>query len=37
MLHGCRLPSKKYCLVSEMWIPPRGVLGRVLAGTRAKQ
>lgn len=37
ILHGCKLPSKKYCLASEMWIPPSGVLGRVLAGTRARQ
>lgn len=37
MLQGCRLPSRKNCLVSEMWMPPRGVLGRVLAGTRARQ
>lgn len=37
MLQGCRLPSKKNCLVSEMWMPPRGVLGKVLAGTRARQ
>lgn len=36
-LQGCREPSKNSCLVSDKWIPPRGVLGRVLAGTRAKQ
>lgn len=36
-LQGCREPSKNSCLVSDRWIPPRGVLGRVLAGTRAKQ
>lgn len=37
ILQGCRLPSRKNCLVSEMWMPPRGVLGKVLAGTRARQ
>ncbi len=36
-LQGCREPSKNSCLVSDRWIPPRGVLGRVLAGTNAKQ
>lgn len=37
MLQGWRLPSRKNCLVSEMWIPPSGVLGKVFAGTRARQ
>lgn len=37
MLQGCSAPSRKSCLVSEMWMPPRGVLGRVLAGTSARQ
>ena len=37
MLQGCRFPSRKNCLASETWMPPRGVLGRVLAGTRARQ
>lgn len=37
MLQGCRLPSRNNCLASEMWMPPRGVLGSVLAGTRARQ
>lgn len=36
-LQGCRAPSRKRCLVSEMWMPPRGALGSVLAGTRARQ
>lgn len=36
-LQGCREPSKNSCLVSDRWIPPSGVLGRVLAGTKAKQ
>lgn len=36
-LQGCRAPSRKRCLVSDMWMPPRGALGSVLAGTRAKQ
>ncbi len=37
ILQGCRDPSRKCCLVSDTWIPPRGVLGNVLPGTRAKQ
>lgn len=37
MLHGCREPSRKCCLVCEIWIPPSGVFGNVLAGTRARQ
>lgn len=37
ILQGCRFPSRKFCLVSQMWMPPRGVFGRVLAGTRARQ
>lgn len=37
ILQGCRFPSKKFCLVSQMWMPPRGVFGRVLAGTSARQ
>ena len=37
MLQGCRFPSRKFCLVSQMWMPPRGVFGRVLAGTSARQ
>ncbi len=37
ILQGCRNPSRKRCLVSDTWIPPRWVLGNVLAGTRAKQ
>ncbi len=37
MLQGCRAPSRNICLVSDRWIPPRGVLGRVLAGTNARQ
>lgn len=37
MLHGCREPSRKCCLVCEIWIPPNGVFGNVLAGTRARQ
>lgn len=37
MLQGCREPSRKCCLVWEMWIPPSGVFGNVLAGTRARQ
>lgn len=36
-LQGCSPPSRYSCLISERWIPPRGVLGRVLAGTRARQ
>lgn len=36
-LQGCREPSRNSCLVSDRWIPPRGVLGRVLEGTRARQ
>lgn len=37
ILQGCRFPSRKFCLVSQMWIPPSGVFGSVLAGTRARQ
>lgn len=37
ILQGCRFPSRKLCLVSQIWIPPRGVFGRVLAGTSARQ
>lgn len=37
MLQGCRDPSRKCCLASDTWIPPRGVLGNVFAGTSAKQ
>lgn len=37
MLHGCREPSRKSCLVWDIWIPPSGVFGNVLAGTRARQ
>lgn len=36
-LHGCRVPSRKRCLVSEIWIPPSGAFGKVLAGTKARQ
>lgn len=36
-LQGCKAPSRKRCLVSDMWMPPSGALGSVLAGTRAKQ
>lgn len=36
-LQGCKAPSRKRCLVSDMWMPPRGALGSVLAGTRARQ
>lgn len=37
ILQGCRFPSRKFCLVSQIWMPPSGVFGRVLAGTRARQ
>lgn len=37
MLQGCSAPSRNSCLVSDRCIPPRGVLGRVLAGTNARQ
>lgn len=36
-LQGCKAPSRKRCLVSDIWMPPRGALGSVLAGTRARQ
>lgn len=36
-LQGCKAPSKKRCLVSDIWMPPRGAFGSVLAGTRARQ
>ena len=37
ILQGCSDPSRKSCFVWDMWIPPSGVLGSVLAGTRARQ
>lgn len=36
-LHGCSPPSRYSCLISDRWMPPSGVLGSVLAGTRARQ
>lgn len=36
-LQGCKAPSRKRCLVSDIWMPPRGAFGSVLAGTRARQ
>lgn len=36
-LQGCSPPSRYSCLISDRWIPPSGVLGRVLAGTNARQ
>lgn len=36
-LQGCSPPSRYSCLISDRWMPPSGVLGRVLAGTRARQ
>lgn len=36
-LQGWREPSRKSCFVSDKWMPPSGVLGRVFAGTRARQ
>lgn len=36
-LQGCKAPSRKRCFVSDMWMPPSGALGSVLAGTRARQ
>lgn len=36
-LQGCKAPSRKRCLVSDIWMPPRGALGSVLAGTSARQ
>lgn len=36
-LQGCSAPSRNSCLVSDKWMPPRGVFGRVLEGTRARQ
>lgn len=37
ILQGCREPSRKSCFVWDIWIPPSGVFGNVLAGTRARQ
>lgn len=36
-LQGWSEPSRKSCFVSDKWIPPSGVLGRVFAGTKARQ
>lgn len=36
-LHGCNMPSRKRCLVSDRWMPPKGVLGSVFAGTKPRQ
>ena len=36
-LTGCRVPSRNRFLVSDRWMPPSGVLGRWLCGTRARQ